>query len=46
MPTITDNELHLRLEVLMARRAATKALKFINTKQTKYSLEYELTGDL
>jgi hypothetical protein len=41
-----SNNLHERLELLMARRTATKALKFINTQHSKHAMTYELTGEL
>jgi hypothetical protein len=43
MKDITVTE---RLEMLMARRTATKALKFITTNHQKHSMEYELQGKL
>lgn len=35
-----------RWEIYMARRKATKALKFITTNHQKYSMDYELDGEL
>lgn len=40
------NDIHERLILLMNRRKANKALKFITTNHQKYSMEYEVTGDL
>jgi hypothetical protein len=37
---------HERLEMLMARRTATKALKIITTNHQKYAMDYEITGQL
>jgi hypothetical protein len=46
MKNLSANELHNRLEALMARRTVTKALKIINTQHAKHSMEYELHGEL
>lgn len=43
MKNLSVNE---RLEMLMARRAATKALKIITTNHQKHVMEYELHGEL
>jgi hypothetical protein len=44
MEKLSDNEINLRLEALMARRKNTKALKFINTQHSKHTMAFELTG--
>lgn len=43
MKQLSVNE---RLEMLMARRTATKALKFITTNHQKHTMEYEIVGEL
>lgn len=44
MPTTTN--LQERIELFMARKTATKALKFINTKKISNWSQYELHGEL
>lgn len=40
------NELQERINLFMARKTATKALKFINTRKASNWDAYEITGDL
>lgn len=43
---MNDINLEERIELFMARKTATKALKFINTKKIANTMQYELQGDL
>lgn len=41
-----DTNLEERIQLFMARKHATKALKVIQSNHGKYALDYELHGDL